>query len=115
MSSAGVDDGVTEGLGAGEDDGVAEGEGVTDGVAFARTDGRADGSSVKRGTGDCVGACVGSGVKVGAGACGAPPRPKNFASAPPSSKPAKITRTMSGKIGSPPPPLGSSGSILRLR
>ena len=110
--------GVGLGEGAGDALADAEADALGDGRLECFADGRALG--VGRGLGEAVGANVavapGSGVKLGraVGACNEPPVPRILVSNPPSNKPPKITRIMSGMMGSPPR-LGGSGSSLRRR
>jgi hypothetical protein len=110
--------GVADGDGFEEALGFALGVELGDALALALGETLGDGlglpDGVGVGDGDAVISGLGSGVKVGAPlGCGVPLRPKNFASPPPSSSPAKITSTMSGTIGIPP--LGSCGESMRRR
>ncbi|MGA8841134.1 MAG: hypothetical protein WB491_11655, partial [Candidatus Aquilonibacter sp.] len=101
-------------------DGFRLGVGFALGDVDALADAEAFGEAARDGVGDGVAANVavlsGSGVKLGraVGACTVPPAPKTLVSKPPSSRPPRITSTISGIIGIPPR-LGGSGSSRRRR
>jgi hypothetical protein len=101
-------------------EGFTLGEGFALGDADALADAEALGDAERDGVGDGVAANVavlsGSGVKLGraVGACTVPPAPKILVSNPPSSRPPRITSTISGLMGIPPR-LGGSGSSRRRR
>ena len=101
--------------------GVVPGMNVADGSGDAvfscagLRDGEGDAAGANDGAAANVAVASGSGVKLGAGV-GAftAPAPKNFVSRPPSAKPHKTTRIISGMMGIPPR-LGGSGSSRRRR
>lgn len=112
----GAGDGAADANGDGDGDADVDGaaEGSFEDAVVARGDTRENGVRAGRAMGPSVGVAIGVGSAAIAGGadCGAFPRPKKCASAPPSSRPAKITTITSGTKGSPP---RDSSSVRRRR